>query len=313
VLVADRENDRVQLFDRAGRYRDEWRDLYHPMDIFEDAAFADVLVSMRPEIPVGEGSGVAWVHASGAGVDALLAAHRDAPGGGWPEGVVLTRTTGRMGERIGEYCLARILAVTQRLGELEEDRTARRWRPVEAETLAGTRAVVVGTGAIGGAVACALAAAGCVVDGVSRSGRPREPFASVFPAARLADAIRDARWIVLAAPATEATHGLFGRDALAACRGDAYLVNVGRGSLVDEVALLDAVRSGSLRGAALDVFREEPLPPDSPLWDEPRIRISPHVAALTHPGETVEAFAAALASLRAGERPASAADPRAGY
>ena len=276
----------------------------------DDAAFAEVLVSMRPEVPIGGSEGVRWVHSSGAGVDALLRAHAS---DGWPEGVVLTRTTGRMGQRIGEYCLARVLAVTQRLRRLDADRADRQWRPVEAETLAGTRAVVVGAGAIGSGIARSLSAAGCVVTGVSRRGVASEPFESVLPVDRFSEALADARWIVLAAPATDATRGLFGSDAIAACRDDAYVVNVGRGSLVDERSLLEAVRAGSLAGAALDVFEQEPLPGESPLWDEPKIAISPHVAALTHPEETVEAFAAALASLRAGERPPDAVDPRAGY
>jgi phosphoglycerate dehydrogenase-like enzyme len=124
-----------------------------------------------------------------------------------------------------------------------------------------------------------------------------------------------ADWLVLAAPLTEATRGMLDAAALAALRPSARVINVGRGALVVEPDLVDALRGGRLAGAALDVFAQEPLPPESPLWDLPGVIVSPHMSGdvLGWREELVEVFADNLARYRAGEPLLNVVDKTRGY
>jgi phosphoglycerate dehydrogenase-like enzyme len=269
-----------------------------------DMAWAEVLVGFQR--PAAGWGGLRWIHSIGAGVDAFLF-RTDLPGH-----VLVTRTSEDYGPQIGEYCLARALAETQHLRHFQVEQHSRRWSPREPEPLAGTRALIVGTGLVGRGIARALSAAGCLVDGLSRSGAPREPFGRTWPLPELGDAVRGKRWLVLAAPLTEATWRLLDRARLAVCDG-AYLMNVARGALLDQAALLEALDRGWLSGAALDVFETEPLPSDSPLWERGDVTISPHVAGLTSPEAAVEGFLECLAAVEHGERPRWQVDRAVGY
>lgn len=270
-----------------------------------DLAWADVYVGAQWP-PAGDLADVRWVHSPYAGVDALL------DGRTWPSGTLLTRTVGGFASRIGEYCLARALAACQHLPAQFEAQQERRWQPQTARELRGSRTVVVGAGRIGQGIGRAFVAAGCTVDGVSRSGEAREPFGRVWPAAGLTEAVADAHWIILALPYTPGTDGLMDRAVLDACRG-AFLINVGRGRTVDEAAMIEALQNGTLRGAALDVFEAEPLPESSPLWALPNIMISAHCAAWTLPEEAAGSFLEALEALEAGRTPPLLVDLTQGY
>jgi len=213
---------------------------------------------------------------------------------------------------IGEYCLARALAVSQRLRQFEADQRARRWKPQHPGHIRGTRAVVVGTGAVGRGIARTFLGLDARVDGVSRRGTSRAPFEAVFPIGRFEEAVAGAHWLILACPLTEASFHLLDRARLLAC-GGAYLINVGRGPLVEESALPEALERGALSGCALDVFEEEPLPPDSPLWAHPAVSISPHVSGLTTIPGAGDGFLACLADVEAGRQPRLAVDADRGY
>jgi phosphoglycerate dehydrogenase-like enzyme len=271
----------------------------------QDVEWAQVYVGFRPPAS-GPWRELRWIHCIGAGVDAF--SFRT---GLSPE-TLLTRTAEDFGPMIGEYCLARALAVTQRLRPLDADQRARRWIPKHPERLRGTRALIVGTGAVGRGIARALLAAGCVVEGLSRSGERREPFAAVRPAARFAEAVREVRWLVLACPLTEETYHFLDRTRLAEC-GGSYLINVGRGPLVDEPAIPEALDNGWLSGCALDVFETEPPSQSSPLWDRSKITISPHISGLTTIPGAGDGFLACLAEVEAGRTPELAVDVGRGY
>jgi phosphoglycerate dehydrogenase-like enzyme len=222
---------------------------------------------------------------------------------------------------MGEYVAARVLAVCQHLSRFAEDQRARRWAPHTPRRAAGTRAIVVGTGEVGSGIARALEAIGVEVTGVSRSGgaqaashpatQPSSHPAS-HPVSALPELVGHADWLVLAAPLTRESHHMIGRELLARCRG-AWLINVARGGLVDEAALVEALDEGRLSGAALDVFEEEPLPADSPLWAHPEVIISPHVAGVTTVEGAVAGFLECLESLERGETPRWKVDPERGY
>lgn len=270
-----------------------------------DVEWAEVLVGFRPPRE-GPWRTLRWIHCIGAGVDAFAFRTDLSPD------TLLTRTAEDFGPQIGEYCLTRALAVTQRLRHLEREQYARSWKPKHPEQLRGTRVVIVGAGAVGGGVARAFQRAGCRVDGVSRSGTAREPFGRVYPLAQFAEALEGARWLVLACPLTEETWHLLDRARLAEC-GGTYLINVGRGPLVEEAALPEALDRGALSGAALDVFETEPLPADSPLWARPEITISPHISGLTTIPGAGNGFLASLAEVELGRRPALAVSRGLGY
>lgn len=260
-------------------------------------AWAEVYVGFRR--PRGESLGaVRWVHCTGAGVDAWMSPveiGRD---------ILLTRTPESFGPAIAEWALARALAFQQRLFPLARAQAARRWSAGEdAPMLAGTRVLALGAGDVGSAVARLFSAVGCRVTGVSRSGRSGEPsFAAVYPVSALAHLVPDAEWIVATLPGTPATRHLVDRSILSRCRG-AVLLNAGRGSVVDERVLPEALEAGWLRGAALDVFEVEPLPQSSPLWDDPRVIISPHSSGPTTIAGAGEGFLECLGDLEAGRLP----------
>ena len=270
-----------------------------------DVAWADVFAGFRPP-KRGNWRELPWVHCIGAGVDAW--AFRT----GLSANTLLTRTSEDFGPQMGEYCLSRALAVTQRLRELEAEQHARSWKPRHPSQLRGTRALIVGTGTVGGGIARAFLAAGCHVDGASRSGEFREPFERTFAIGDFSNAVRGAHWLMLACPLTEETFHLMDRNRLAACAG-AYLINVGRGALVDEAALPEALDSRSLSGAALDVFEREPLPQDSPLWGREDVTISPHISGLTTVPGAAAGFLEVLADLEAGRVSRLRVDPGKGY
>jgi phosphoglycerate dehydrogenase-like enzyme len=272
----------------------------------EDVAWSEVFVGFRvPRVPGWERH-YRWIHCIGAGVDAF--AFRT----GLPATTLLTRTSEDFGPQMGEYCLARALAVTQRLRQLDREQQARSWKPKHPTQLRGTRALIVGTGTVGRGIAQAFLGAGADVDGLSRSGRSRTGFATVHPASEFAAAVAGAQWLILACPLTEESFHFLGGERIAAASG-AYLINVGRGPLVEEAALPEALERGWLSGAALDVFETEPLPASSPLWSRADVTISPHISGLTTIPGAAEGFLSCLTEVEAGRRPGLAIDPVQGY
>jgi phosphoglycerate dehydrogenase-like enzyme len=145
-------------------------------------------------------------------------------------------------------------------------------------SLAGQTVAIVGAGGIGRALISLLAPFGAEAIAVTRRGRPVEGAVRTLPADRAAEVFPEADYVVVAAPATDGTRHIVGAAELAAMREDAWLVNVARGSLVDTDALVEALRSGSIAGAALDVTDPEPLPDGHPLFSAPGVTITPHVA-----------------------------------
>lgn len=214
-----------------------------------------------------------WIHVASAGVDTLL----------FPElvasPVVVTNARGIFDRPIAEYVLAAVLAVAKDLPATLGLQGRREWRHRETRHITGATALVVGTGGIGREIARLLGAVGMTVRGVGRTGRADDPdFGEVIPSSELADHAGWADHLVIAAPLTDATRGLVGMDVLAAMKPGSNLINVGRGPIVDEGALIEALRSGPVSTATLDVFSVEPLPADSPLWSEPGVVVSPHLA-----------------------------------
>jgi phosphoglycerate dehydrogenase-like enzyme len=267
----------------------------------DDLEWADAYVGFKR--PQAEHMGrVAWVHCTGAGVDSWFNPVEI------DRSILLTRSSESFGPMIAEWALARALAVSQQLRELDQAQREHRWAPRELALLQGTTAVVVGTGDVGGHCARLFRAMGCHTIGISRSGQGNsEWFDQCAPVTELSAWVSRADWLVLMLPLTGATRGLISRDVLAHARG-AVLINAGRGAVVDESAIPDALDAGWLRAAALDVFDREPLPESSPLWSDPRVIVSPHISGLTTVEGTVAGFLECLADIEQGRVPKWAVD-----
>ena len=214
-----------------------------------------------------------WIHVAAAGVDKLLFDElRESE-------VVVTNARGVFDRPIAEFVLASILAQAKDLHTSHDDQRERRWKHRETRTVVGETALVVGTGAIGRETARLLSAVGMEVRGAGRTERTGDPdFGEIVSSAELADHVGWADHVVVAAPLTEQTRNLVDASVLAAMKPAAHLVNIGRGEIVDEGALLDSLTSGGIAAASLDVFCTEPLPDDSPLWTAPGLVVSPHMS-----------------------------------
>lgn len=221
---------------------------------------------------------VGWVHSIQAGVDRFPLNEFEAAE------VALTNSAGIHATSVGQTVAGFLLAFARRLHVHRDGQRAREWRPPawdEAFTLDGESICVVGLGTLGRGIAAHAAALGMDVTGVRSSGEPVQAVEEVYTPDQLREAISDVRFVAVAVPLTDETRRLIGPDELAAMREDAYLINVARGPVVDQDALVETLEAGTIEGAALDVFEEEPLPPKSPLWEFEEVIVSPHCAAFT--------------------------------
>jgi phosphoglycerate dehydrogenase-like enzyme len=225
-----------------------------------------------------------WIHSGAAGVASLL--HPEL----LQHGVVLTNSAGVHGPAVAETALGMVLYFARGLDHAVAAQHRGRWDTAAFEELdGGIREVdgatlgVVGYGGIGRELAKRARALGMRVIAARRtashdSGGGAEV---LYGADALATLLSESDFVVLAVPSTAATRGMMGAAELALMRRDAVLINIARGDVVDEGALLMALQAGRLRGAALDVFTTEPLPADSPLWSQPNVLVMPHVSATT--------------------------------
>ena len=215
-----------------------------------------------------------WVQSWNAGVDPYLVP------GVLPQGVVLTCAAGAYGPAVAEHMLAMLLAVYKRLPGYRDRQHRHTWEDLgPVQSLHGKTVRVGGTGDIGSSFARLCRALGAArVLGLHRSDRPAEGFDGAFPLSALDGLLPQADVVALVLPHTAETAGLMDRRRLLSLRPDAVLLNAGRGTAVDCAALAEVLSSGHLLGAALDVTDPEPHPPDQPLWDTPRVLITPHTA-----------------------------------
>jgi phosphoglycerate dehydrogenase-like enzyme len=217
--------------------------------------------------------------------------------------VAFTTTSGVHGTMLAEYAFLGVLALRKDFRRLERARVERTWQRFPMGELFGSTIVIVGTGHIGTSIARVARAFGMRAVGVARTSDPRAEFDEIVPLVSLVDVCARADVVALALPGTLATRGLFGEREIAALRPDAVVVNVGRGTTVDQPELTRALVAGRIGGAVLDVFEPEPLPPDDPLWSLDNVLISPHTATLSiHENERiVELFLDNLARDARGE------------
>jgi phosphoglycerate dehydrogenase-like enzyme len=256
--------------------------------------------------------GLRWIHARSAGLDRVLV----------PEVVahpaVVTNGRGAFSPALAEFVVAALLFFLKDLRRFLAQQAAGAWEPFDVERLEGHTVGIVGYGDIGRAVAARLKPLGTEILALRR--RPelaaKDPLVKeVLPPERLLDLVTRADDVVVAMPLTPETRGFVGREAIAAMKRTAVLVNVGRGPVVDEGALVDALEQRRIRGAALDVFETEPLPAGSPLWRLPNVLLAPHCADHV-PGwvdEAMRVFLRQLERFRRGEPLRDVVDKARGY
>ena len=219
-----------------------------------------------------------WMHLPNAGIDHPVFGRL------LEQGVRLTTSSGATAEPIAHTAIAALLALARGFPRWSAAQRRREWAPHRAQDtprdLRGQTMVIVGVGAIGNEIARLARALGLHVVGVRRRQRTESDHTDeMHPPSALHEVLPRADWLVLACPLTNETRGLIDAAALARLPATAHVINVARGQIIDEVALIGALQNGRMAGAYLDVFAEEPLPANSPLWDLPNVIISPHDAA----------------------------------
>lgn len=218
-----------------------------------------------------------WLHVFNAGVDHPIYTEM------LERGVRLTTSSGTAAQPIAQTAIAALLILARNMPRWLADQRAHKWNPMRPPNvprdLEGQTAVIVGLGHIGREIARIAQALGLKVIAVRRSPRgPGDTVDELHPPERLGEILPRADWLILACPLTAETRGLVNADLLSRLPRHARLINIARGEVVDEPALIEALRAERLAGAYLDVFQQEPLPENSPLWDLPNVLVTPHNA-----------------------------------
>lgn len=250
-----------------------------------------------------------WIHSSAAGVGGTLFPALVA------SDVVLTNSRGIQSAAIAEHILAMVLAWRRGIHVAVRRQTRRTWAQDDLTSLAPvplgeTRVLIVGMGSIGEATAALFRGIGMRVEGVRRRARDGQPGAEGLP-----DLLPHADIVAITLPHTPETNRLFDAAMLARMKAGSLLINIGRGRIIDEAALIEGLKAGRPGGAALDVFEREPLSPDSPLWDRENVIVSPHVAGFGADfwQSVVDLFARNLERWRGGQPLENVVDKRLGY
>lgn len=270
-------------------------DSEHELRVYGDAlkeAFPDITVHLAPDLAtamsapaadvvVAKGIYItqglvdrlpklAWVHSLISGEDHIRSLH-------YPTNPVITATRGVHSTQVSELAILLMMALARDLPAFLAAQESERWTHRTQPTLAGKTALIVGLGRIGAELARLLTAFGMTVDGVSNGRNDLETTRRVYPRERLKAAVAEADFVIALVPLTTETAKIFDGEVFAAMKPSAYFVNVARGGVADEEALIAALEAGRIAGAGIDAFSVEPLPAGHPLWRAPNTILTPHV------------------------------------
>lgn len=258
----------------------------------------------------GHADELAWIHAASAGVDSLLFDELSA------SDVVVTNARGIFDRPIAEFVLNYLLIHAKNTVRSLNDQANSTWNRRSTKNLAGSNAVIVGTGSIGREIARVLTALDVNVVGAGSHARTGDvDFGTVIDSAQLSSHLSGVDWVINIAPLTDSTKQLIDAEVFAAMDPSAYFVNVGRGESVVTSALVDALDAGQIAGAGLDVFEEEPLPAEHPLWQADNVIVTPHMSGDTEGWRLrlADQFLALFEKYSAGETFPNTVDKRLGY
>jgi len=256
---------------------------------------------------------LAWIHSRNAGLDSFLFSELvDSP-------VTLTNGSGVFSAPLGEFALAAMLYFAKDFPRMRRNQAAAKWEPFDLLRLAGQTVGIVGYGDIGREVASRAHAMGMRVFALKRHPPPLErdlgPVEKIYPSSQLREMIAVCDYVVVAAPLTAETHHMISEAEFAAMEPAAVIINVGRGPVIDEAAMVRALAEGRIKGAGLDVFEYEPLPAESPLYKMENVLVSPHCADNTPDwlDNAMKFFIAQFERFRNGEPLQNIVDKKLGY
>ncbi|MGO1247648.1 MAG: D-2-hydroxyacid dehydrogenase [Oceanisphaera sp.] len=254
-------------------------------DIQAALSRADILLGEPDKLRAcqKEARALKWAQSTYAGVDALLDpdARHD---------YQLTNIRDIFGPLVSEYIFGHLLSLTRHLRHYKEQQRLHNWQPIPYQSLSGKTILIMGTGSIGQHIAHTAQHFGMTVLGINRSGREAPGFDNTYQQPALNNVLSRADFVVSVLPSTPHTRGLFDKARIEHFKPGAIFFNVGRGDVIDENALIHALRHGNLGAAVLDVFATEPLPTDSQLWDMPNVVLTPHNSGYSFPEQIVTRF-----------------------
>ena len=255
---------------------------------------AEILVTFGAHISdrvLEKGARLRWIQALGTGVDGIV----DRPS--LREGVIVTNLRGLHGKSVSEAALAFMLALARNLPRAVRNQANRRWERFQVTLLAGATVGIFGVGVIAEELALRCKALGMTVIGLTSATRELPGFDEMMGKGELMNVVSRLDYLVLLTPYTKETHNIIDAKVLAAMKPSAFVVNLARGGIVDEPALIDALRSRAIAGAALDVFAEEPLPEGHPFYSMDNVIVTPHMAGF-HVGYAADALPIVEENLR---------------
>lgn len=274
---------------------------------------ADYALVWHPPVEMLAGRKLKAVFALGAGVDAILGqlkAHPQMLDASVP--LFRLEDTG-MAQQMQEYAVSQVLHWFRRFDDYQALKGEAKWQPLEEYALKDFTVGILGAGVLGAKVAEALLTWGFPLRCWSRSRKDLPGVTSFAGAQELGDFLHGTRVLINLLPNTPETAGIINHSLLAQLEEGGYLLNLARGVHLVEADLLQALESGKVKGAMLDVFREEPLPANNPLWAHPRVAITPHIAAVTRPDEAIDYICHTLRQLERGEAVSGRVDRARGY
>jgi len=225
-----------------------------------------------------------WIQSISAGVENFVLS------ASIPQQVVLTKITGVHGPIMSEYVLGYILAITLNMKQAFESQNKRKWPYYVPDTIRAKTVGVIGLGSVGACIAYKLHIVGAEVIGLEEQEK-RLPFMSrEYLVSEMKDFLERSDFVVMSLPLTPKTQGIFGKREFAMMKKSAYFINISRGALVQEEALIKALKNGQIAGAILDVFSEEPLPKNHELWKLDNVIITPHISGPSIPEDIVKVF-----------------------
>ena len=302
---------------------DIYRALFAPMESDLDLVFAadeaalaaamegtQILVTLAcPPVVIERGTALRWIQTTSSGVDPLVP-HREAL-----RDVAVTNARGIHADQIGDFVMTSMVNLLWNMPRLVRRQVERDWQRETRPPLAGSTLGILGLGAVAQGIIRRAKASGMEVIGLSRSGAPVEGISTVYTREALHDMLARCDFVTLVVPGTPDTERMIDAEALLAMKPSAFLINVARGSVVDEKALISALQDGTIAGAALDVFEIEPLPTDNPLWAMPNVIVTPHLAGTStaYEARVVQLFSDNLARFRCGEPLHNLVDLSRGY
>jgi phosphoglycerate dehydrogenase-like enzyme len=259
---------------------------------------ADILFTghMFPIELFDKAKNLKWMHSLAAGVE------RYARGNQFPPNILLTKTKGTYGAIMAEYVVGYILAITQDMRKMFKNKERKRWEPFTVDSIRKKVVGVMGLGSVGAAIAHRVHLMGAEVIGLEEQEKSLPYITLEYSVEETEEFLNRSDFVVIAIPLTDYTEGIFGEKEFSMMKRGAYLMNVSRGPLVQEKALLKALKEGPIAGAVLDVFQQEPLPENHPLWNMDNVILTPHISGPAIPKAIAQVFLRNLRKFEEGKK-----------